>query len=326
MEMIDSYGRRINYLRLSVTDRCNLRCRYCMPAEGVAKLSHGDLLSYEELYRVAQSFVSLGISKIRVTGGEPLVRKGVVGFLERLASLPGLKELVLTTNGLMLGELAWALRGAGVARLNISLDSLRPDTFARITRGGELARVLEGIEAAERAGFPPVKLNMVVMRGVNDDELLDFAALTLVNPCTVRFIEYMPTLREPEWGAECLPASEILERISRRYPLLPLVSGELAGPSRNFKIEGAAGALGIISPVSGHFCSTCNRLRVTAAGLVRGCLFSGDGTDLKPILRGPDPDLLEQTLCGIVRDKPGRHHLAEEGMGGRRTNMSRIGG
>jgi len=326
MEMIDSYGRRINYLRLSVTDRCNLRCRYCMPAEGVAKLSHGDILSYEELYRVAQSCVSLGISKIRVTGGEPLVRKGVVGFLERLSLLPGLKELVLTTNGLMLGELAGALRGAGVARLNISLDSLRPDTFARITRGGELTRVLEGIDAAERAGFPPVKLNMVVMRGVNDDELLDFAALTLVNPCTVRFIEYMPTLRAPEWGAECLPGSEILARLSRRYRLLPLVNGELAGPSRNFRIVGAAGALGIISPVSGHFCDSCNRIRVTAAGLVRGCLFSGEGTDLKPILRGPDPDLLERTLCGIVRDKPGRHHLAEEGTSGRRTNMSRIGG
>jgi len=326
MALIDTYGRRINYLRLSVTDRCNLRCCYCMPAEGVAKLGHADLLSYEELFRVAQSCVEQGIEKIRVTGGEPLVRKGLTGFLQRLSGIAGLKELVLTTNGVLLEELAGPLREAGVARLNISLDSLRPETFARITRGGDLTRVLNGIAAAEQAGFPPVKMNMVVMRGVNDREILDFAALSIDRPYTVRFIEYMPTLRDRDWNAQAMAGSEILARIAERYPLLPLVGAEMAGPARNFKIEGAAGTIGIITPVSGHFCESCNRIRVTAAGRVRGCLFSDHGVDLKPLVQGCDPAPLGETLRRIVTEKPGRHHLAQEGEQKSRVNMSRIGG
>lgn len=326
MELIDTYGRRINYLRLSVTDRCNLRCCYCMPAAGVAKLQHGELLSYEELCRVASAAVASGISKIRVTGGEPLVRKGLVPFLERLSGIDGLKELVLTSNGMLLEELALPLRRAGVARLNISLDSLEPENFATITRGGDLARVLAGMDAAEQAGFPPVKINMVVMRGVNDHELLRFAQLSIDKPYTVRFIEYMPTLRDQGWNAQCMPGSEILRRIAERYPLLPLVGTEMAGPARNFKIEGAAGALGIITPISGHFCDSCNRIRVTAAGMVRGCLFSDQGVDLKPLLAGCDDAPLRRTLRRIVTEKPGRHHLAEEGAQQGRLNMSRIGG
>lgn len=326
MALIDTYGRRINYLRLSVTDRCNLRCCYCMPAQGVAKLEHGDLLSYEELFRVAGACVAQGIEKIRITGGEPLVRRGLTGFLERLSAIAGLKELVLTSNGLLLEELARPLRHAGVARLNISLDSLQPETFARITRGGDLDRVLRGIAAAERAGFPPVKINMVVMRGVNDREILDFAALSIDKPYTVRFIEYMPTLRDQGWNAQCMAGGEILERIAGRFPLLPMVGAETAGPARNFKIEGAAGAIGIITPISGHFCESCNRIRVTAAGLMRGCLFSEQGLDLKPLLRDGDPRLLREQVRRIVTEKPGRHHLAEEGAPKRRLNMSRIGG
>jgi len=326
MALIDTFGRRINYLRLSVTDRCNMRCCYCMPAEGVAKLQHGDMLDYEELFRVASACVAQGIEKIRVTGGEPLVRKGLVPFLERLSGIPGLRELVLTTNGLQLEELALPLRRAGVARLNISLDSLRPETFARITRGGELARVLAGIAAAERAGFGPLKINMVVMRGVNDEEILEFAALSIDKPYTVRFIEYMPTLQDKEWNAQSMAGSEILARIAERYPLLPMVGAEMAGPARNFKIEGAAGAIGIITPVSGHFCESCNRIRVTATGMVRGCLFSDQGVDLKPLLRNSDPDLLPQTLRRIVTEKPGRHQIAEPGAEKARVNMSRIGG
>lgn len=326
MKLIDTYGRLINYLRLSVTDRCNLRCCYCMPAGGVAKLRHGELLSYEELHRVAVACVASGIEKIRITGGEPLVRKGLVGFLERLSGISGLKELVLTTNGMLLGELALPLRRAGVARLNISLDSLEPENFARITRGGDLARVLDGIAAAEQAGFPPVKINMVVMRGVNDDELLRFAALSIDKPYTVRFIEYMPTLRDHGWNAQCMAGGEILQRIAERYPLLPLVGTETAGPARNFKIQGAAGAIGIITPISGHFCDSCNRIRVTATGMVRGCLFADHGVDLKPVLASADPGLLRETVRRIVAGKPGRHHLAEEGAEKSRVNMSRIGG
>lgn len=326
MGIIDSFGRRITYLRLSVTDRCNLRCRYCMPAEGIPKLRHGETLSYEELLRVSREAVALGIEKIRITGGEPLVRKGIVDFAGRLARIPGLRELVLTTNGLQLAELAGPLRRAGVQRINISLDSLRPETFSFITRGGELQRVLDGIAAAERAGFPPVKINMVVMGGINDDELLDFAALTIDRPCTVRFIEYMPTLKDDGWSSRCVPGGEILERIGRRYPLLPLVSGEMAGPARNFKIQGAAGAIGIITPVSGHFCDQCNRIRVTAAGMARGCLFSGGGIDLKPLLAAGDDDLLREALRSLIVGKPGRHHLADDAGDHGTVAMSRIGG
>jgi GTP 3',8-cyclase len=326
MRLIDSHGRNINYLRLAVTDRCNMRCFYCMPKEGIVKTVHQAILSYEELLLVAQTAVELGIEKIRVTGGEPLVRKGLVGFLERLSSIPGLRELVLTTNGTLLRELALPLRRAGVARLNISLDSLDPENFSLITRGGDLTRVLDGIAAAEQAGFPPVKINMVVMRGVNDHELLRFAALSIDKPYTVRFIEYMPTLQDQGWQAQSMPGSEIVQRIAGRYPLLPLVSSELAGPARNFKIEGAAGAIGVITPVSGHFCDSCNRIRVTATGQVRGCLFSERGVDLKPMLSGPDSSLLGETLRAIVTQKPGRHQLDEGGEGQLRVNMSRVGG
>ena len=326
MELIDTYGRRINYLRLSVTDRCNLRCCYCMPAGGVAKLQHGELLSYEELHRLASACVASGVEKIRVTGGEPLVRKGLVGFLERLSAIPGLKELVLTTNGMLLEEMALPLRRAGVARLNISLDSLEPENFARITRGGDLARVLAGIKAAEQAGFSPVKINMVVMRGVNDHELLRFAALSVNRPYTVRFIEYMPTLRDQGWVVQSMAGSEILQRIAQLYPLLPLVGNEMAGPARNFKIEGAAGTIGIITPVTGHFCDSCNRIRVSATGLVRGCLFSDQGINLKALLAYGDSGLLRLTLRRIVSEKPGRHHLTEEGAKKGALNMSRIGG
>ncbi|MCM2356678.1 MAG: GTP 3',8-cyclase MoaA [Geobacteraceae bacterium] len=326
MALIDSYGRRINYLRLSVTDRCNLRCSYCMPADGIAKLAHGEMLSYEELLRVAAESVALGIEKIRITGGEPLVRKGLIGFIERLAAIPALRELVLTTNGLLLGEMALPLRRAGVGRLNISLDSLKPEVFAGITRGGDLRRVIDGIAAAEDAGFPPAKINMVVMRGVNDDELLDFAALTLRRPYTVRFIEYMPTVGGQGASALCVTGNEILERIGRRYPLLPLVSSEMAGPSRNFKISGAAGAIGIITPISGHFCDSCNRIRVSAAGLVRGCLFADGGIDLRQYLDAGDDGGLRETLRRIVTGKPGRHRLADEEAGRGSIPMSQIGG
>jgi len=267
-----------------------------------------------------------GFEKIRITGGEPRVRTGLLGFIERLTAIPGLKELVLTTNGILLREMALPLRRAGIQRLNISLDSLQPDTFSDITRGGSLARVLDGLAAAGEAGFPPVKINMVVMRGVNDHELLDFAALTLHKPCTVRFIEYMPTLQDRQWQDRSLDGREILNRISQHFPLLPLVSAEMAGPARNFKISGAAGAIGIITPVSGHFCESCNRIRVTAPGLVRGCLFANEALDLKPHLRGTDGGDLQETLRRIIRDKPGRHHLAEDRTEQAVVAMSRIGG
>jgi cyclic pyranopterin phosphate synthase len=306
----DTYGRRINYLRLSVTDRCNLRCQYCMPAEGIQKLRHSDILSFEELHRIARLAVSLGIEKIRITGGEPLVRKGLTSLLQNLSAIDGLKELVVTTNGLLLREFATDLRRAGVHRLNVSLDSMQRETFSTLTRGGDLKQALDGIDAAEEAGFPPVKINTVVIRGVNDSEVLDFAALTLRTPHQVRFIEYMPTSTAPDWSSAFISGEEILEQIHKVYPLNPLPNAGAAGPAKIFRVPGALGTIGIITPISSHFCASCNRIRVTASGIVKGCLFDNGKTSLKPYLQGSD-DELRAVLMRILKNKPDRHHLLD---------------
>jgi len=279
-----------------------------MPPEGAPKLSHNDILSFEDLSRIARQAIALGLDKVRVTGGEPLVRKGVLGFLEKLAKLPGLNELVLSTNGMLLPQMARDLRSVGVQRLNVSLDSLRPETFAHITRGGNLQDVLDGLDAAEQAGFPPAKINMVVMRGVNDDEVLEFAALTLKKASAVRFIEYMPTMLAADWKSLWISGRELLDRIARRYLLLPLNAGEHAGPARNFRIAGAAGTIGIITPISHEFCASCNRIRITATGMARGCLFAGASVDLKPYLLAGD-EILREVLQQVVTQKPVWHNL-----------------
>lgn len=325
MEMADTFGRTINYLRLSVTDRCNMRCVYCMPAEGIPLLKHSDVLSYEELLLIAETAVAAGIEKIRVTGGEPLVRKGIVPFLGRLSAIPGLRQLVLTTNGLHLAEMADSLRQAGVQRLNISLDSLRPATFASITRGANLDRVLAGIAAAERAGFP-VKINAVVMRGVNDDELLDFVALTQKRSMTVRFIEYMPAIRPANWQELVVPGEEILSRIGERYCFEAQEREGLAGPARTFRIAGAAGTFGIITPVTGHFCEECNRIRITSAGRARSCLFADCSLDLKPYLASNDRAGLAVALQSVVACKPQRHALAGDEQSYTPFGMAALGG
>jgi cyclic pyranopterin phosphate synthase len=326
MNLIDSLGRKINYLRLSITDRCNMRCFYCMPSVGVVDKGHKAVLSYEELLLIAEVAVGLGIEKIRITGGEPLVRLGVVGFLERLAAIPGLQHLALTTNGLLLEEMAADLFQAGVQRLNVSLDSLNPETFRKITRGGDLKKVLAGLDAAEQAGFPPPKINVVAMRGVNDDEILDFAELTLTRGNPVRFIEYMPAIKENGWQRYSISGSEILERISARYPLEEVDRGIFSGPSKDYCIPGAAGHIGIITAVSGHFCSECNRIRVTSTGRAKGCLFADEATDLIPWLRPPDREGLERILKEVVMSKPERHGITRDGYHHTNFNMSQIGG
>jgi cyclic pyranopterin phosphate synthase len=325
MVPIDTHGRRINYLRLSVTDRCNLRCQYCMPAEGIRKLRHSDILSFEELHRVARLAASLGIEKIRITGGEPLVRKGLVNFLQNLSAIDGLKELVVTTNGLMLREFAADLRRAGVHRLNVSLDSMQPKTFSMLTRGGDLRKAMDGIDAAEEAGFPSVKINTVVIRGVNDGEFLDFAALTLRTPHQVRFIEYMPTSIAPNWSSAFVSGEEILQQISKTYPLNPVPNAGAAGPAKIFRIPGALGTIGIITPISNHFCASCNRIRVTASGVVKGCLFDNGETSLKPYLDRSD-DELRGVLMRVLRNKPDRHHLLDSESLITPFSMSEIGG
>jgi cyclic pyranopterin phosphate synthase len=324
MAPIDVHGRRISYLRLSVTDRCNLRCQYCMPAEGVRKLEHNDILSFEQLHRIARLAVGLGIEKIRITGGEPLVRKGLVKFIENLSTIDGLKEIDLTTNGLLLREFAADLRRAGVHRLNVSLDSLRPATFSSLTRGGRLEKAVDGIFAAKEAGFPPVKINTVVIRGVNDNEVLDFADLTLRTPHQIRFIEYMPTSVVPGWPSALVTGEEILQQISDVYPLRPLAQSDEAGPAKVFRIPGALGTIGIITPISSHFCASCNRIRVTASGVVKGCLFDS-GASLKPYLDGSD-DELQAVLLGALRNKPDRHHLLDSKVHIMPFSMSEIGG
>lgn len=326
MNLTDSLGRKINYLRLSITDRCNMRCFYCMPSVGVVDKGHKAVLSYEELLLIAEVAVGLGIEKIRVTGGEPLVRVGVVDFLRRLAAIPGLQHLALTTNGLLLEEMADDLFRAGVQRLNVSLDSLNADTFRKITRGGDLRTVLAGLEAAERVGFPHPKLNVVAMRGVNDAEILDFADLTLTRGNSVRFIEYMPAIKENGWQRYCISGSEILDQIATKYDLEEVDKGIFSGPSRDYRIPGAQGTIGIITAVSGHFCSECNRIRVTSTGQAKGCLFADAKTDLMQWLRPPDREGLERVLKEVVMTKPERHGITQDGYNHKNFNMSQIGG
>jgi cyclic pyranopterin phosphate synthase len=327
MALVDSFGRRINYLRLSVTDRCNFRCRYCMPEKRTPEREPRGILGYEDLFRVARAAVSLGVEKIRVTGGEPLHRDGIVRFLEELAVIPGLKRLVVTTNGVLLGGMANALRAAGVDSLNISLDSLRPEVFSRITRGGDLRSVLRGIAAAGDAGFPSVKINVVVMRGVNDAEIFDFARLSIEMPYKVRFIEYMPTVPEPGWRSLVVPGEEIKDRLSDRYAILPVAREDLMGPAREFKIGGAAGTIGIIAPISCGFCEDCNRIRVTAMGIAKGCLFESSGLDLTPFLgERYAPAALMSALRGVVYRKPEKHGLSDRNTEPTPFLMSQVGG
>ncbi len=326
MKLIDSFGRQINYLRLSVTDRCNLRCFYCMPESGVGSCSHDDILSYEKLHLIAEAAVGLGIEKIRITGGEPLVREGIIQFLARLSGIPGLNHLAISTNGLLLPKMARDLYFSGVQRLNISLDSLQDDRFATITRGGKLKMVLEGLDAAEKAGFPAPKINIVAMRGINDDEIFDFVELTRQRGNSIRFIEYMPTLKQPGWQRQWISGQEILDRISTRYPLEEADKGAYAGPSRDFRIPGAKGTIGIITAVSGHFCAQCNRIRITSTGKAKGCLFSDQEIDLNPWLESGDRAMISHLLEESVLKKPKQHGMSLEGYEHHNFAMSQIGG
>ncbi len=325
MYLADNHGRKINYLRLSVTDRCNMRCVYCMPETGIDKCQHVDILSYEQFLLIAKAAVALGIEKIRVTGGEPLVRRGILDFLAELTKIQGLKQLVLTTNGVLLPEMAQGLKDAGVQRLNISLDSLHPQMFRQLTRTDLLPQVLAGINAAEKVGLP-YKINVVVMRGRNDNEILEFANLTRDHDCTVRFIEYMPTLKEKDWRSQVISSHEVLERLHQHYSLHPVERGPLSGPAEEFAIAGARGRIGVIAPLSGHFCQDCNRIRITASGRVRTCLFSDYETDLKPLLKLDDVKVVAHELRRLISEKPACHTLNSQVAGHSPFSMAQIGG
>jgi cyclic pyranopterin phosphate synthase len=305
----DSYKRRIDYLRLSVTDRCNLRCTYCMPAEGVPRLTHEDILNYEEILRLARIAALMGIAKIRITGGEPLVRKDILFLCANMAATPGLKSLSLTTNGLLLSQYARGLFVAGIKRINISLDTLKPEKYAVITRKDCFEQVWAGIRAVQETGFAPIKLNAVIMQGINDDEIEDLACLTYHYPFEVRFIEFMP-FQADDGHNRFVSADEILERLAKVAPLLPAVSESSNGPARHFRFPGALGKIGIISPISEHFCHLCNRLRVTADGKLRTCLFSMEEIDLKtPLRQGASDEEIKDLIYSAIRRKPERHEL-----------------
>ena len=314
--MNDNFGRKIDYLRLSVTDLCNYRCAYCMAEEGVPKRTHGDILSIEELAEVGEATVRCGVRKIRLTGGEPLVRRGILTLCERLRALDGLEELVLTTNGSLLGGMAADLKAAGIDRLNVSLDTLRPERFRAITRRGELRDVLDGLDAAKAAGFARTKLNVVLMGGVNDDEIGDFVALTSDNDWSVRFIELMPMgvcaafPRERFLSADAVPAA---------VPELEPVGGD--GVAELYRAPGHRGTVGLIRPLTRCFCATCDRIRVTADGKLKPCLHSSAEIPLRG-LRGA---ALEDAIRGAARAKPERHHLVQSGSDTPRS-MFEIGG
>jgi cyclic pyranopterin phosphate synthase len=290
---------QINYLRISITDRCNLRCFYCTPWGGWQKLPSQEIMRYEELLHLAGVAASVGIKKIRVTGGEPLVRRGVLDFIGRLFQAPGIEKVCLTTNGVRLAELAPDLYATGLRHLNLSLDSLRPDRYREITGQDHFGDVMAGLARAVALGFSPIKINCVVLKDLNDDELLDFALLTREHPFQVRFIEFMPTVDEVHWRRHFLSMAEVHRRLAPLGPLEVVTAPATAGPARTFRLPGFRGELGFISSVSNHHCPTCNRLRLTAAGRLRPCLFAAPELDLKTPLRQGASD---ETLAGLFRE------------------------
>ena len=344
MAHLDAYNRPISYLRISVTDRCNLRCVYCMPPEGVPWRSHDDILRYEEIEMVAQAAAGLGVSKIRLTGGEPLVRLGIVDLVHKLARIPGIDDLAMTTNGVLLSRYAADLARAGLRRVNVSLDTLRPERFRRITRLGRLEDVLAGMEAAREAGLEPIKINTVVIRGMNDDEVVDLARRTTAAGWNVRFIELMPigislmpvgnsVLADGDWWERVVTAQEIRQRIEaalgKLEPAKVRADGDTPvgnGPARYYRLPGAQGTLGFITPISEHFCYQCNRLRLTADGQLRPCLLSDQEIDLRtPLRQGADVAQIRALLVRGIEHKPWEHRLDEWQRPEKRA-MSEIGG
>jgi len=327
MELVDTYRRHLNYLRVSVTDRCNLRCIYCIPQGKIKNLPHAEVLRYEEILRIVRIGVHLGISKVRITGGEPLVRKGIYNFLNKLNSIKGLKDVSLTTNGVLLKNNLDKIKAAGIKRLNISLDTLDPTKFKRITRHAHFSDVWDGIMKAHEMGFAPIKLNIVILRGINDDEILDLARLSLDYPFHVRFIEYMPIGDAGIIDGQTILTPEIKNRLHQLGELTVVQNKVTDGPALRFKFQNAPGEVGFISAISHHFCHTCNRLRLTASGQLRPCLLANTQFDLKEPLRQGylDRDLAE-IFFKAAGFKQREHHLAGSRPSKVAGQMSAIGG
>ena len=325
--MIDKHSRKISYLRVSVTDLCNLRCVYCMPPGGSELSRKEEILSLEEILRLIKHGVSLGVNKIRITGGEPLVRKGIISLVNQIAEIKDIDDIAMTTNGVFLKEFATELKSSGLSRLNISLDTMREDRFAKITRGGNIADVFDGVEAVLKAGFKGTKMNAVVMRGDNDDEIHDFVRYIMERDIELRFIELMASgWKDMVDEDRFMPTSEIMERVRGVGELVPDKQRIGGGPATIYRIKGALGSIGFISAVSKPFCSTCNRLRLTSDGKLRSCLLTGGEVDIKDILRSSNldetemQDKLTEAFLRVTDLKPIVHS------GRNRALMNQIGG
>lgn len=329
--LADAFGRRVAYLRVSITDRCNYRCAYCMPTDGVDLAPRADLLTFEEIARVVACFATLGVRRVRLTGGEPTLRRGLPELCARLTAVPGIEELCLTTNGHLLSDMACCLRAAGVSTLNVSLDSLRADRFRALTRRGDLAAVLAGIEAARAAGFSRLKINAVGMRGVNDDELADLCRFAWDRGVTPRFIEWMPMGEGHGFSADMfLPAAEMRARIERDLPghLAPASDGiPGAGPARYWRHGATGREVGFISALTENFCATCNRVRLASTGEIHACLARDEAVSLRDLLRaGASDDDLRGAIAGAVAVKKEGHEFTPAGCGGPPKPMVAIGG
>jgi GTP 3',8-cyclase len=328
VSLIDEFSRPITYLRVSVTDKCNLRCVYCMPESGLPWLGRDEILSYEEIAEIVRAAASVGVRSIRLTGGEPLIRRELSRLVAALAEIPGIEDIALSTNGLLLEAQIGELAAAGLRRVNLSLDTLRADRFEAIARRPGLDLVLRGLDAVIGAGLAPIKLNCVIMRGQNDDELIDFAMLTKDRPIFVRFIEVMPVHENLELQRDAYVSSdEILERISAGRQLQAVPGPQGNGPARYFAFPGAVGAVGVISPLSHDYCETCNRVRLTADGRLRLCLFGDHALDLRtPLRAGASTQELAGLLGSAMLIKPARHHLRLGETASRMRAFSEIGG
>ncbi|MDQ6887771.1 MAG: GTP 3',8-cyclase MoaA [Gemmatimonadota bacterium] len=321
----DQFGRGIEYLRISVTDRCNFRCVYCMPAEGLEWLPKQDILSYEEITAIVAQLAPLGLRRLRITGGEPTIRPNLTALIGMLHSVPGIEDIALSTNGVKLPVMAQALRAAGLDRVNMSADSLRPERITAIARRNLGFSPVDAALAAERAGLDPVKINVVVMRGINDDEIEDFARLTLDHPWHVRYIELMPVgeMRELTWS-HVVSSDEVLERIASIAPLAPMTSQVRGnGPAAYYHLDGAAGTIGVITPMTHTYCGSCNRVRLTADGRLRTCLYGDHEVNLRDPLRAGQE--LRPLYIAALAEKPREHELLQMRVGGLRA-LSQVGG
>ncbi|MEE2905986.1 MAG: GTP 3',8-cyclase MoaA [Gemmatimonadota bacterium] len=326
--MIDQFGRSVEYLRVSITDKCNLRCVYCMPLEGLPWLQRDELLSYEEIEQIVRVMAPMGLERLRITGGEPLVRRDVPELVRLLAAVPGIRDLSLSTNAVLLAEQADALKAAGISRLNVSLDSLQEDRVDRIARRpGSYPRIMEGLAAAEEVGFSPIKINVVLIKGENDDEIQDFAEITRKHPWHVRFIEMMPTGANLDLSAQqFISCTEVLHRVREIDKLEPVPGPFGNGPAEYYQFPGAPGTIGVITPMSHNYCDRCNRMRLTADGQLRPCLFGDLQTNLRDPLRAGEDLALH--IRDTLEVKPERHYLiqgSDSGSGGL-VALSQTGG